>query len=1114
MFGDDALAVELVAERDPSDPAGSGAEEEAGTGSDEDDEELDRKWGLAPTEPLVGFGAPPVVAVVVTRDAGEWFAETCASLAAQDYESLSVLVIDNGGEVDPTPVVAENLPTAFVKRLEVDTGYSAAANEALRAVEGAPFLLFCHDDVRLEPSAVTELVAEAFRSNAGVVGPKVVDWDDSTRLRSVGISVDPYGFASEVADIGELDQSQHDLAREVFAVSGACLLIRADLFAAIEGFSESIPFFGEDVDLCWRAHIAAASVQFCPRAVVAHRGRFTDRRHIEDVERPKLRHQARSMLANYTLLRLLVAMPVALALSFTDLLGSLVLGRFGRAGDIVAAWGSNIVGLPSLLRDRRRTSRSRRVHDTEYLPLMRKGSSRIRTLIRGAEHENRLLAASQASRSYLRSIDDGPNRLALGLGLAALVLAILGGRNLVTGPLPVLREFVDLGPSGVKLLSQWWVAWRGAGVGESSVPPGFVPAIGAFATVLFGSTGAAWRLVVLATLIFGGVGSWKLIGPSKPLPARVGAMVVYTLSPVALGAMGTGRLQALLVYAMAPWLLRRVARDAGVIPFGDSSTLKFSLRQVAGTALMIVAVASLSPLGALLLVVTVLLFSIAPALLGDSAGAIRMVRSVLMATAAAVPVTLPWLVQAVLRGDLSSLTGVWHGSGPAPSAASIITGGVGPVQVGIWGWGVVLAALVGLLVGRSWRFAWSVTAWSVAIATWVLVIALARGGELAGAGSELFLIPAVLAMAIAVAMSAGAFIDDVVGSDFGANQIVSIIGGVALMLSLVPISTAAFDGRWYQPRGDFGRLLRTVDSGTSFRTLWIGDPDVLPLSGWMLDNETGLAVGMSEGLTPLVTQRFRLDGGNGVTQLKTAVDAALTGGTDRLGQLLAPMAVRYVVVVDRSAPEPFVSQEAPVPSGVKASLREQLDLVELPVNPAVVLFRVPGAWPLRSDITKLQIPPGGVPTLRGQLALPPAVPPAVLGTAPSTEATGVLPGQQQIAQSVSGDPTWSLRINGEQPDAQAKRTDLFGWAQRFNVSGIDSGGKATLSWSTPQVSRLLQLLQLVGLALLIGLAGGGRRLVPRRRNRSSEDAEPLVVVEDPTTAAANTSLASDDGVSK
>src|SRR2546430_2451831 len=120
--------------------------------------------------------APPVVAVVVTNDPGPWLEECLAALAAQEYPNFSILVIDEASAEDPTSRVANVLPTAYVRRLATKQGFSAAAKQVLEVVEGASLFLFCHDDVAPEPDAVGQLVEEAFRSNAGVVGPKLVDW--------------------------------------------------------------------------------------------------------------------------------------------------------------------------------------------------------------------------------------------------------------------------------------------------------------------------------------------------------------------------------------------------------------------------------------------------------------------------------------------------------------------------------------------------------------------------------------------------------------------------------------------------------------------------------------------------------------------------------------------------------------------------------------------------------------------------------------------------------------------------------------------------------------------------------------------------------------------------
>ena len=1070
-------------------PPGASSEV-APTADPVDEEELDARWGFAPAEPLVGHGAPPVVAVMVTSDPGDWFEDSLRSLARQDYENLSILVIDNASEHDPTGRIADVVPSAYVKRLAGDDGFSSAANDSIAAVEGAAFHLILHDDVRLEPNAVTTLVSEAFRANAGVVGPKLVDWDDPAHLDSVGYSVDPYGFAASIAEPDELDQSQHDIAREVFAVSDACLLIRSDLFRAIGGFSEEIPFFGEDIDLCWRAHVAGATVHFAPSAVVAHRHRFDGRRVAENRERLHLRHQARTMLANYEPFRVVRTLPMVAVLSLVDLLGSLVLGRFRRAGDVVAAWSWNLFNLRSLFRMRSRVKRTRRAHDADYLPLMRQGSTRLASLVRLEEGESRLQSAAVASRGYLKELTAGSNRAGVTLAVVASLLFLVGMRDLFAGPLPVIRELFDPGDSSGQLLSEWWSGWRAAGLGEATVPPTVVPGLGVLGTVLLGSVGLARRLLILAPLLLGALGAWKLFVVGGSIRSRAAALAAYALNPVALNAVAEGRLSALVAYGTAPWLLRRAARSAGLEPFADpSEPRRPALRAMAGSALMLAVVTAVNPLAAGILVLTMAVFALA-ATAGRSGGAGRMLLHLLGATVLSLPASLPWLLRGATDGDLASLTGLWRGRGSAPSAAQIVTGELGPVTVGWFGWGLVAAAAYGLLAGRSWRFGWAAAGWIVSFASWVAAVLLVRADLAAGAGVELVLIPAVLGLAVAVAMGSFAFEHDVVGSDFGLPQILSGVAVLGLLVLLVPIGVASAEGRWYQPEGDFRRLLRVVDEGEDFRTVWIGDPDVLPLAGWELDRVDGVAVGLSNGLDPTVTQRYRLDGGPGGETLTRAVEAALHGETSRLGRLLAPMGVRYVIAVDRAAPQPFAPRETPLPDAALDSLRSQLDLAEIDINPSVALFRVDDPWPMRGVLPADSVPGDSSVSLPEQLQspLPTPEPALAAGLGPVTSVTGELPSAGIVTQAVNQDPGWELSVDGEQVDQQP----LLGWGQRY---GPADAGQAELTWTTPWWARALQAAQVVGLVALVVISTRRTRLVARgRRHRSSTASEPLVVV--------------------
>ena len=131
-------------------------------------------------------------------------------------------------------------------------------------VEGAAFFLLCHDDVALDPDAVHKLVEESFRSNAGVVSPKFVNWDDPAFCCTSGMSCDKTGAVVDRILEGEVDHGQHDAVRDVFVAPGGCILVRADLFAELEGFDAGIVAMGEDLDLSWRSQVAGSRWSWRP----------------------------------------------------------------------------------------------------------------------------------------------------------------------------------------------------------------------------------------------------------------------------------------------------------------------------------------------------------------------------------------------------------------------------------------------------------------------------------------------------------------------------------------------------------------------------------------------------------------------------------------------------------------------------------------------------------------------------------------------------------------------------------------------------------------------------------------------------------------------------------
>ena len=161
-------------------------------------------------------------------------------LDALAREGVAVLVVDNAS-TDGSAEIAE-ARSARVLRNGRNEGYGRAGN---RGVREAPttFVLVCNPDVALEPGAVALLLAAADRyPDAGLYAPRLVEPDGRVFFQARSLLAPGPRGAPRIPG-GD--------ACAPF-LSGACFLIRRDLFLDLGGFDQSIFLFYEDDDLCRR----------------------------------------------------------------------------------------------------------------------------------------------------------------------------------------------------------------------------------------------------------------------------------------------------------------------------------------------------------------------------------------------------------------------------------------------------------------------------------------------------------------------------------------------------------------------------------------------------------------------------------------------------------------------------------------------------------------------------------------------------------------------------------------------------------------------------------------------------------------------------------------------
>jgi len=1050
-----------------------------------------------------------VVAVVVASEKGEWFEETLAALGAQDYPNQSVLVIDTGAPDsparqtpdDPAFRVAAVLPDAYMRRPPDRSGFAALANDCLTTVQGAAFLVFCHDDIALAPDAVRLLVDEALRSNAGIVGPKLVDWDDTTHLLEVGLNVDKTAATRSLVDRGELDQEQHDSVRDVFAVPSAAMLVRCDLFFALGGFDASMDDHGADVDLCWRAQVAGARVIVAPAAVARHREGGSEApgdnpSHVRYLARNHLR----TMLKNYSFFHLVRVLPQAAMVTVVEALIAVFNRRWSEARSLLAAWPWNLRHLGQLRAQRRAVKATRSVPDSEVRRLQVRSSVRMSAYLRRRlDPEERARALLAAGHQLVDRVGNRPTQVATGLLILMTLAVIVGSRFLLSGNLPAVGQFAPF-PGVSNLLSQYLHGWRTTGMGTGAASPPAFAALGVGAVALLGHVALLQKILILAVWPVAALGAWRLGHALRSGLGRIVAVVVYLAVPLSYDSLARGHWDGLVAYAAAPFLLRHLGRLAGLPPFAAEGDVGPTRRRVEilGLVLALAVLGAFVPSIGLAVLLTSIGILVGSLLAGEAEKAARGVAATVVALVGAILLLLPWSIDQ-LGGGWASLVGAAPPTARAFGLGALLRFQVGPIGAGVLGWAVLVAAALPLVLAQGWRLAWAVRCWSVALVCIAVAWAAGRGWfPIHPQSPDVLLAPAAAALAAAAALGAAAFEFDLSGYRFGWRQIASAVAGVAVMLAVLPILGGARDGRWGLPPIALSRSLAYTaqkQAEGSFRMLWLGDPEVLPLGSW--DIGGGLAYATSRDGTPVGTDNLPGPASDATRTIVSAIGQAERGDTSRLGRLLAPMAVRYLVLPRQLGAGGTQGPQRPPPATLTRGLASQLDLRLLPSDPATIVYENVAWGPGREIAVGTKVTPeaanalgagadltGGTPVLAGK------GPVQFAGNLPPTGPSGPQSGQAsgpsgpqsgqvgQVLVSEAPSPNWELSVAGR----SAPRTSAFGVANAYQVGGA---GHGVLGYRTPIFRYALLVL---GIVLWVGAVQAFTRL---RRRLVSEPARPV-----------------------
>ena len=231
-----------------------------------------RHWGAA---------VPPRVSVILpSRDRPGLVRQAVAAVLEHGgYAPVEIIIVDHASRLDETARLLATLRERHsIRTLRVDGefNFSRLINLGAAASTG-DLLLLLNDDIQASEESkqwLQVMIGQLLEPGVGVVGARLRYPDG--RLQHAGIYAGMVsGVAHRYKHLPRDTPSYHgraELAQTVFAVTGACLLIRRSHFEDVGGLDEeAFPVTYNDVDLCLRVRERfGARTVYVPAATLIH----------------------------------------------------------------------------------------------------------------------------------------------------------------------------------------------------------------------------------------------------------------------------------------------------------------------------------------------------------------------------------------------------------------------------------------------------------------------------------------------------------------------------------------------------------------------------------------------------------------------------------------------------------------------------------------------------------------------------------------------------------------------------------------------------------------------------------------------------------------------------
>jgi GT2 family glycosyltransferase len=217
------------------------------------------------------------LAIVILNWNGKNFLEKFLPTIIKFSSNAEIIIADNQSTDDSVEFIQKNFPSINIVINESNGGFAKGYNDALAKIKATYYLLL-NSDIEVTEGWLTPLLKTIKEENVAACQPKILSFNNKSKFEHAGacggfLDKNYYPFCrGRILEYTEIDKNQYDFEQEIFWASGACMLIKSDLFHQLNGFDEDFFAHMEEIDLCWRIKKLGYNIKVNPNSLVYHVG--------------------------------------------------------------------------------------------------------------------------------------------------------------------------------------------------------------------------------------------------------------------------------------------------------------------------------------------------------------------------------------------------------------------------------------------------------------------------------------------------------------------------------------------------------------------------------------------------------------------------------------------------------------------------------------------------------------------------------------------------------------------------------------------------------------------------------------------------------------------------